>query len=292
MSRYRGAPRRRTLPALALAVLLALSLPACGAPGAGQGTPDMTAEPSAVIVASTTSTQDSGLFEVVQPAFETACPQYRLKIVAVGTGEALKLGETGDADVLLVHAKSDEERFVENGFGVQRADVMHNDFVILGPPADPSAVAASADPAAAMRAIAEGKAPFISRGDGSGTHKKEVGLWRAAGISTPTPDAQAWYESTGQGMGETLRIASEKGAYTLTDRATFLSMRGTLDLVVVREGDTDLLNQYGVIVVTEADNQAGGQAFFDWILSPEAQKVIAGFGVEEYGQPLFFPDAE
>lgn len=291
MSRIRGASPPIRVLRLSLALALVAALSACAKPDggtAGKAAP----ETSEVVVASTTSTQDSGLFDVLQPAFEEADPAYRLKIVAVGTGEAIKLGETKDADVLLVHSEADEEEFVANGFGVQRRDVMYNDFVIVGPESDPSGVKAAADTAAAMAAIAAGRTPFISRGDDSGTHKRELQLWRTAGIATPTPDAQEWYESTGQGMGETLRVVSEKRAYTLTDRATYLSMKDTLDLVVVREGDEGLLNQYGVIVVQDARNQAGGQAFFDWILSPEGQKVIGEFGVEEFGQALFVPNAE
>ncbi len=283
---------RRTL-ALLLAVVLAFGLVGCG----GTETTDKPAEEPAVetsdvVLASTTSTQDSGLFDVLIPAFEKANPEYKVQVIAVGTGEALKLGETKDADVLLVHAKADEEKFVANGFGAERKDVMYNDFVIVGPAADPAGVKASADMTAAMTAMYTGKAPFISRGDDSGTHKKELKLWNTSGLTTPTPEANAWYESTGQGMGETLKVASEKAAYTLTDRATYLTMQEELDLVIVREGDKGLLNQYGTIVVTDATNQAGGQAFFDWVLSPEGQAVIGEYGVEKFGQPLFIPNAE
>ncbi len=283
---------------LALVALVVLALAGCG--GSQGETTETTetapAEKSEVILSSTTSTQDSGLFDELIPAFEDANPEYEVKVVAVGTGEALRLGETKDADVLLVHAKSDEEKFVANGFGVERQDVMYNDFVLVGPSADPAGVKNAADIGAAMVSVAEaggkGEAVFITRGDDSGTHKKELALWRAAEITTPTPEAQDWYESTGQGMGETLKIASEKAAYTLADRATFLSMRDSIDLEIVREGDPDLLNQYGVIVVEGAKNQEGGQAFFDWILSPDAQKLIGEFGVEEFGEPLFVPNAQ
>lgn len=287
-------PAVRRAAALALTLVLAPSLVACGAAGkpASQPAGEPAAEPTEVILASTTSTQDSGLFDELIPAFEEANPGYVVKIIAVGTGEALKLGETRDADVLLVHAKADEETFVKNGFGIERKDVMYNDFVLVGPEADPAGVKAAADLPGAMTALATGVAPFISRGDDSGTHKKELKLWKAAGIATPTPDAQGWYESAGQGMGEVLTITSNKTGYTLTDRATYLSMQDALDLVIVREGDKDLLNQYGVIVVTDAANQDGGQAFFDWILSEEGQAVIEAYGVEEYGEPLFIPNAE
>lgn len=294
-------PALRRATFLGLAVVLAFSLVGCGGTKSdtsdtGTKTTETTAAPSEVILSSTTSTQDSGLFDVLIPAFEKANPEYKIKVVAVGTGEALKLGETKDADVLLVHSKADEEKFVANGFGIERRDVMYNDFVIVGPAADPAGVKAATDLAGAMKAIqtagAAGKAIWISRGDDSGTHKKELKLWKAAEIATPTPEADKWYESSGQGMGETLTIAQNKGAYTLADRATFLSMQDSLDLVILREGDKDLLNQYGVIVVTDAKNQAGGQAFFDWILGPEGQSVIENYGIDTYGQALFTPNAQ
>jgi len=251
-----------------------------------------------IVLASTTSTQDSGLFDVLIPAFEVAMsPRYDVKVIAVGTGEALKLGETKDADVLLVHAKVDEEKFVAAGFGIERKDVMYNDFLIVGPKADPVGIKASKDTTAAMLALQKigkaRKATFVSRGDDSGTHKKELKLWAASGITTPTPEADEWYLSTGQGMGETLKIAAEKDAYTLVDRATYLSMKDTLpQLAIAREGDTGLLNQYGVIVVTGAKNEAAGKAFADWILGTEGQKVIGDYGVEKYGQQLFVPNAQ
>jgi len=287
---------RRTL-ALVLALVLAFGLVACGGTETADEPAEEPVEVSEVVLSSTTSTQDSGLFDVLIPAFEEANPEYKIQVIAVGTGEALKLGETKDADVLLVHAKADEEKFVENGFGVERKDVMYNDFIIVGPAADPAGVKASADATAAMLAIEAageaGKTVFVSRGDDSGTHKKELKLWKTAGVEpTPTPEANPWYLSTGQGMGETLKITSEKAGYTLTDRATYLTMQEELDLVIVREGDKALLNQYGVIVVTDAANQAGGQAFFDWVLSPEGQEVIGEYGVEKFGEPLFIPNAE
>jgi tungstate transport system substrate-binding protein len=274
---------------------MAFALIGCSQPAQKPASP-AAEKPTEVILASTTSTQDSGLFDVLIPAFEKANPLYKIKVVAVGTGEALKLGETKDADVLLVHAKADEEKLVAAGFGIERRDVMYNDFVIVGPASDPAGIKASADTTAAMKALKAageaGKAVFISRGDDSGTHKKELKLWAASGIATPTPGTDKWYESTGQGMGETLKIASEKGAYTLADRATYLSMKDTIELAVDREGDKGLLNQYGVIVVTDAKNQVGGQAFFDWVLSAEGQKVIGDYGVEKYGQQLFIPNAQ
>lgn len=300
-----GAGRRLRLAGVfGLAVALVLALAGCGGGQTGSGQTAQQAAPSEVVLASTTSTQDSGLFDVLIPAFEKAFPQYKVKVIAVGTGEALKLGETKDADVLLVHAKADEEKFVANGFGKQRKDVMYNDFLIVGPKADPAGVAKSADTTAAMLAIESagkaGKATFVSRGDDSGTNKKELKLWALAGVTpTPTPDANPWYLSTGQGMGETLKVASEKGGYTLTDRATYLTMKDSLDLQIlmgapsVKENtQKSLLNQYGVITVVGAKNEAGGQAFFDWVLSPEGQSVIGSYGVDKFGQQLFVPNAK
>jgi len=227
--------------ALALALVLALSLAGCAQP-AEEPAAEAPAT-SDVVLASTTSTQDSGLFDVLIPAFEEANPEYKVKVIAVGTGEALKLGETKDADVLLVHAKADEEKFVANGYGKERKDVMYNDFMIVGPAADPAGVKSSADTTAAMLAIEKtgdaGKTVFVSRGDDSGTHKKELKLWAQAGVEpTPTPEADKWYLSTGQGMGETLKIASEKAGYTLTDRATFLTMKDSLDLEILMGAPT------------------------------------------------------
>lgn len=282
----------RRAAAFALAAILALGVAGCSQPADEGAAPEPAAEKTELVLASTTSTQDSGLFDELVPAFETANPEYVVKVIAVGTGEALALGESKDADVLLVHAESDEEKFVADGFGVARSDVMHNDYVVVGPESDPSGVKAAADMNAALDAIAADDAPFVSRGDDSGTHKKELKMWAAAGITTPAPGVQEWYLSTGQGMGDTLKIASEKTGYTLADRATYLSMKDVLDLVIVREGDADLLNQYGVIVVADAMNQAAGQAFADWVLSPQGQGVIAGYGVAEYGQPLFTPNAQ
>jgi tungstate transport system substrate-binding protein len=268
----------------------------CSGPSDGEDTAGKP-KPSEVVLASTTSTQDSGLFGQLIPAFERANPRYRIQVIAVGTGEALKLGETKDADVLLVHAKADEEAFVADGFGRERRDVMYNDFVVVGPASDPAGVKAAADTSAAFAAIAsagaKGSALFVSRGDDSGTYKKEVRLWVPAGLdATPTPAADGWYLDTGQGMGETLTIASNKQGYTLTDRATYLSMRDALDLEILFEKDKALLNQYGVIVVAGAKHEAGGQAFFDWILSAEGQDVIGAFGVSKYGEPLFVPNAQ
>ena len=291
-----AASRKRRWAGILLATAMALALVGCGQQADTSASAEQPA-PTEVVLASTTSTQDSGLFDVLIPAFEKALPRYKVKVIAVGTGEALKLGETKDADLLLVHAKADEEKFVANGFGVERQDVMYNDFLLVGPVSDPAGIKGSADTTAAMIAIKKagdaGKATFVSRGDDSGTNKKELKMWGAAKITTPTPDADSWYLSTGQGMGETLKVANEKAAYTLVDRATFLSSRkANPDLVVLYEKDKGLLNQYGVIVVTDAKNQSAGQAFADWILSAEGQKVVGEFGVTEFGQQLFVPNAK
>ncbi|MDY0087910.1 MAG: substrate-binding domain-containing protein [Coriobacteriia bacterium] len=281
----------RRATALFLVVMLAFSLAACGgqkaeAPDESPGEPVV--ETSEVILASTTSTEDSGLFGEIIPAFEEAYPQYKVSVVAVGTGQALEIGRNKDADVLLVHAKSDEEEFVAEGYGIERRDVMYNDFIIVGPESDPAGIKGETDAKKAFEAIANGKHLFVSRGDDSGTHKREMSVWKAAGIE-PAGD---WYNSIGQGMGDTLQFASESEGYTLTDRGTYLSMKGKLDLVIAVEGDPLLLNQYGVIVVTDANNLEGGQAFADWVVSPEAQDVIAKFGVAEFGEPLFVPNAK
>ena len=285
--------RLRRFAFVSLGFLFAVAVSGCTQPQATAPKPAV----SDVVLASTTSTQDSGLFSVLIPAFEKAEPQYKVKVIAVGSGEALKLGQTKDADVLLVHSPAAEAKFLADGFATSRADVMYNDFVIVGPKADPASVKGSADTTAAMRALqkagAAGTAIFVSRGDASGTHAKELTLWNKSGITTPTPEASAWYLSTGQGMGETLKVADEKGAYTLTDRGTWLSMAPTLPgTTILLEKQKALLNQYGVIVIPGAKNEAGGQAFADWIISAAGQKVIAEFGVVKYGQQLFIPNAK
>jgi tungstate transport system substrate-binding protein len=242
-----------------------------------------------LVLATTTSTQDSGLLDELLPAFtqETA---WRVQTVAVGSGQAIELGRRGEADVLLVHSPAAEQEFVAEGTAADRRLVMHNDFVLVGPPADPAGIR-DADSVAAMRAVAATGAVFVSRGDESGTNAKEEGLWERAGV---VPGG-GWYQSTGQGMGETLRVASEKQGYTLSDRATFLAQRDSLGLEVLSEGDPGLLNVYHVIPLTtragERVQADGGAAFAEWITSPGAQERIGAFGVAEFGQPLFVPDA-
>jgi tungstate transport system substrate-binding protein len=242
--------------------------------------------PERLVLASTTSTEDSGLFGHLIPAFEGAHPEFRVVVVAVGTGEALAMGERGDADILLVHAPAAESAFVAQGHGTERREVMYNDFVIVGPPGNPAGLGGSSAKEA-FRRIVERGVTFISRGDDSGTHKRELTILEAAGIA-PRGD---WYLSAGQGMGEVLRIASERGAYTLTDRATYLFLRDKLELEILVEGDEGLLNIYGVIPVSGGRKIAGAEVFMEWITGPEAQHLIGGYGVDRFGSPLFIPSA-
>jgi len=277
-----------------LAVILALALALVGCGGVGEeATVEETAKPPQtvnMVLASTTSTQDSGLFDVLIPAFEADNPGIKVQIIAVGTGEALQKGRDGDADVLLVHAKADEEQFVTDGFADARFDVMYNDFVIVGPTEDPAVIKDAVDAADAFAKIEAAGSLFVSRGDDSGTHKKELKIWEAASI-VPEGD---WYKETGQGMGETLKVADEIGAYTLADRATFLalSLDEAIQSQIDFEGAPDLLNQYGVLVVNTARELDAARAFEKWILSPAGQRIIEDYGVDQYGQPLFFPNAK
>ena len=242
-----------------------------------------------LILATTTSTRDSGLLDVLLPIFEEQSG-YLVKMIAVGTGEALKMGEEGNADVLMVHAPSSEVTFMENGFGKQRELMMHNDFVLVGPESDPAGIKSAASAIEALTLIAEAQAPFASRNDDSGTHKMEVKLWENAAIS---PEGE-WYIETGQGMGDTLRIASEKYAYTLTDRATYLFQMENLDLEILFENDPVFLNIYHVITVNPDKwplvNAEGAQAFLEFCISPETQAVIRDYGKDQFGQPLFIAD--
>ncbi len=244
-----------------------------------------------LILATTTSTQDSGLLDVLIPSFE-AKTGFKVQTVAVGSGAALKLGEEGNADVLLVHSPAAEKTYMDNGFGTDRRLVMHNDFIIVGPAGDPAGIKSSTSAADAFQKIANSSAQFITRGDASGTNSKELALWKIANI---TPAGQTWYVESGQGMGATLTIASEKGAYTLSDRATFLANQSNLQLALLYEGDNSLLNIYHVIVVNHdkwpSTNLDGAIAFSDYLISPESQALIGNFGVDKYGQQLFIPDA-
>jgi tungstate transport system substrate-binding protein len=269
---------RRGLPALAAAVVLAI-----GGSAARADAPFIT-------LASTTSTANSGLFDDILPQF-TAATGIEVRVVAVGTGAALRIGEAGDADVLLVHARAAEDAFVADGFGAFRRDVMHNDFVLVGPRTDPAGIAGSADAVAALKKIAAARVPFLSRGDDSGTHKAELRLWRAAGID-PQAASGGWYRETGAGMGATLNTAANMDAYALTDRGTWLSFNNRAGLAIAFEGDPRLFNPYGVILVNPARHphirRAAAMRFIDWLTGPHGQKAIALYRVG--GQPLFFPD--
>ena len=281
-------PARRAL--LFACLMLAVLLSGCAQ-----------AEPRVLHLATTTSTQDSGLLEAILPDFE-ATHNARVDVVAVGSGQAIELGQNGDADVLLVHSRSKEDAFVADGYGLARYDVMYNDFVLVGPANDPAGIAGSSTAPEALARIAQAQAPFASRGDESGTHTKEKALWQAAGID---PDLSAgWYSSLGQGMGETLQFANEQRAYTLSDRATYLAQRDNLPNLVILVGgnsinenpDPALLNPYGVIPVNPERHegiQAGlAQEFVDWLTSVQTQETIAASGVDRFGQPLFYPDSE
>ena len=236
--------------------------------------------------------QDSGLLDVLIPLFE-AETGYTVQTVAVGTGQALKMGEEGNADVLLVHAPSSEVTFMDGGFGKDRALVMHNDFIIVGPATDPAGIKGMASAVEALTLIFNSGATFVSRGDDSGTHKKELELWKKAALD---PAGQNWYLETGQGMGATLIVASEKNAYTLTDRATYLAQKDNAQLDLLLEGDPPLLNIYHVITVNPEKwpkvNYEGAMAFLNFLLKQSTQDVIGKFGIDLYGQPLFYPDAD
>lgn len=285
---------RRVFFALSISLLTA-GLPACTAPIPAPPT----RTPAVLTLATTTSTQDSGLLDFLLPVFEKQF-NTQVKVVAVGTGQALKLGEDGNADVVLVHARSQEDAFVEKGFGVNRRDVMYNDFVVVGPNDDPAQISGLKTASEGFKKIAEGQANFASRGDKSGTNTKELAVWKQLDLEPKG----AWYASLGQGMGETLNYANEKQAYTLTDRGTWLAQKAKLpNLKIVIGGDRlednadkTLLNPYGVIPVNPARypnlNSKLAEQFANWITSVETQKLIAGFGEAQFGQPLFRPSSD
>ncbi len=249
------------------------------------------AEEKALILATTTSTQDTGLLDVLVPMFEQKTG-YFVKTIAVGSGQAMTMGQKGEADVLLVHSPAAEKKFMDDGFGVQRRLVMHNDFVIVGPAEDPAKIAGTRSAAEALNKIAAAQALFVSRGDNSGTHAKEKDLWKVAAV---TPETQKWYQQTGLGMGQTLNVAAEKKGYTLTDRGTYLSLAKTLKLDILVEGDAVLLNIYHVMEVNPQKwpkvNIMAAKAFADFMLTSQVQEIIRTYGVDKYGSPLFFPDA-
>jgi len=261
--------------------LLVVSLTACSVKSSN----------SNLLLVSTTSTQDSGLLDVLLPAFEKESG-YSVQLISTGSGQALKIAEEGNADVILLHSPFAEKDFMAKGLGVDRRLVMHNDFVIIGPAEDPANINGK-DPIAALKTIYAAQAKFVSRGDDSGTHVKELALWKLAGLD---PAGQPWYIETGQGQGVSLSIANEKDGYTLTDRGTFLAYQANISLKILVQNDKSLLNVYHVITVNPEKwpqvNQKGAQAFADFVTSPQGQEIIRNFGVDKYGQPLFFPDAD
>jgi tungstate transport system substrate-binding protein len=270
---------RRWIWVAPLLILATLAAAACGDEG------------EEVILATTTSTYDSGLLDALEPIFEDQMG-YDLKVIPVGSGQALAMGERGDADVLLVHAPSSELELVEGEAAINRQLVMHNDFIIVGPEDDPADIEGMTSAADAFATIYESESTFISRGDDSGTHKKEKAMWEDAGLD---PEGQSWYKQSGQGMGSTLQIANQKDAHTLSDRGTYLAQSENLELVVLVEGDPVLFNVYHVMQVNpqrfDKENDEGGAAFVDFMTSEEVQDIIGKFGVDKFGQPLFIPDA-
>ena len=241
-------------------------------------------------ISSTTSTDNTGLFQALNPPFEKMF-NCRVDVIAQGTGKALKTGEMGDSDVVFVHSRPAEDKFVEEGHGVNRRDVMYNDFIIIGPRDDPVGIKGLKDAGEALKKIAHSRARFVSRGDDSGTHKKEKALWKGAGL-TPQGD---WYVEAGQGMGAVLQIANEMKAYTMSDRGTYLAYQQKIDLAILTEGDPALFNPYGIIAVNPAKhphvNYVLAMAYIGWVTSPEGQGIIREFGKDQYGQPLFIPVA-
>ena len=249
------------------------------------------AQDKSIVVASTTSTQDSGLFGFILPKFK-AKTGIDVKVIAQGTGQALDTGKRGDADVVFVHAKAQEEKFVADGFGVKRFGVMYNDFVLIGPKSDPAKIKGGKDVLVGLKAISEKGSPFVSRGDKSGTHSAELALWKGASID-PASTKPAWYREIGQGMGAALNTAGAMGGYVLSDRGTWISFKNKGDLEIVVEGDRRLFNQYGIILVNPEKHPSVkkelGQAFIDWVVSAEGQEAIRAYQIE--GKQLFFPNA-
>jgi tungstate transport system substrate-binding protein len=269
---------RRALLALAALGALTAAIPAA-------------AQEKSIVVSSTTSTEQSGLFKHILPIFEKKTG-IKVRVVAQGTGQALDMGRRGDADVLFVHDRVAELKFVADGFGVERREVMYNDFVVVGPAADPAKIKGTKDTVAAFKTIAAAKAPFASRGDKSGTHAAELRFWKEAGIDPAAAGKGSWYRETGSGMGPTLNTAAAMNAYALTDRGTWLSFKNRQSLVIVVESDQKLFNQYGVMLVNPAKHphvkKELGMAFVDWVTSPEGQAAIAGYKIG--GEQLFFPN--
>ena len=251
----------------------------------------VSAQQKNIILATTTSTQDSGLLDVLVPVFEKKTG-YFVKTIALGSGQAMVMGQRGEADVLLVHSPDAEKKIVAEGYGINRRIVMHNDYIIAGPKEDPAKIKGIKLASEAFKKLALANALFLSRGDNSGTHSKEKAIWKAAGIN---PEGEKWYQQTGLGMGQTLNVAAEKKGYTLADRGTYLALKKNLNLDILVEGDAILLNVYHVIEVNPAKwpkvNSAGAKAFSDFMVSKETQEIIKTFGIDKFGSPLFFPDA-
>lgn len=283
--------RKKSLVGIMLALMLALVMAVAGCAGEEPQETE-TEEPTntKVILATTTSTQDTGLLDELIPIFKEETG-YEISTIAVGTGEALRMGEKGDADVLLTHAPASEQPLVDNNDVMNYQLVMHNDFVIVGPAADPAQIKGTESAADTFQKLMDNKSTFVSRGDDSGTHKKEKAIWEELGVE-PTGD---WYVEAGAGMGDTLRMASEKQAYTLTDRGTYLAQKDNLELEVLVEGDKILLNIYHVMQVNPEKNDKinadGAKAFVEFLVSSDTQKIIEDFGKDKYGEPLFIPDA-
>ncbi|HPP30964.1 MAG TPA: substrate-binding domain-containing protein [Soehngenia sp.] len=282
---------RKTFFLILLSLILVLS--ACTSTPAEENTSENNTEnetttpAGSIILATTTSTQDTGLLDYLLPLF-TEETNIEVKTIAVGSGKAIQMARDGEADVLLVHAKADELKLVEEGYATERRDVMYNDFILVGP--SDGKLQKGEDISSALKEISDNKLSFVSRGDDSGTHKKELELWKLIGIE---PSGE-WYIETGSGMGDTLKVADEKRAYTLADRGTYLSLKDTLDLDIIVEGDENLFNQYGVLPVNpekfETINYDGAVKFMEWITRDDIQKLIGEYGIEEYGQALFIPN--
>lgn len=283
---------RKTSALIVVLVLMLSLLAGCGQEQAAEPAAPAAPENPDVILATTTSTENSGLLGVLIPKFEEQTG-YKIKTVAVGTGAALKMGQNGEADVLMTHAPASEQPLVDDGYVMDYTLLMHNDFVVVGPAADPAGIKEAADASEALKKIADAKTIFISRGDDSGTHKKELKLWGAANIK---PEG-TWYQESGSGMGNTLNVTAEKDGYTLTDRATYLNLKENLtNLEILFEGDDSLMNIYHAMAVNpekyDKANYDGAKAFIDYLVTPETQEVIGEYGKDKFGQPLFFPDAK
>jgi tungstate transport system substrate-binding protein len=278
---YNGVMRK-----ILLIIVLVFALTSCLSPSG-----DGVSTTKSLLLVSTTSTQDSGLLDVLLPAFEKETG-YTVQLIATGSGQALQIGREGNADVILLHSPAAEEKFMDEGYGIDRRLVMHNDFIIVGPPNDPASVHSQPTLVSAFEKIFSSAVTFVSRGDDSGTHVKELQLWQNANLD---PTDQSWYIETGQGQGFTLSVASEKEGYAITDRGTFLAYKSNVNLEILYEGDPSLLNIYHVLTVNPEKfpqvNVEGAKAFSDFITSPAGQQIIREFGVKQYGEPLFTPDA-